>query len=62
MNDFFKSAAAIALGSVIGFTASRLIIQQMSAHAFNNCSDEKNPGKLEFSRDFFMGDRFYCIK
>jgi hypothetical protein len=58
MNDFFKSAAAIALGSVIGFTASRLIIQQMSAHAFNNCSD----GKLEFARDFMMGDRFYCIK
>lgn len=58
MNDFFKSAAAIALGSMLGFLGSRLILQQMSAHAFNNCSD----GKLEFSRDFLMGDRFYCVK
>ena len=58
MNDFLKSVAAISIGCVLGFTASRLVLQQMSSHAFNNCSD----GKLEFSQDFLMGDRFYCVK
>jgi hypothetical protein len=56
--EFISACSAIFIGIGLGFTATRLINEKLSNHAFYNCST----GQLVFINDAIIGGKFACLK